>query len=331
MAMTISSDVVDREVAQAQDSVQRVLEMMGRRLVGQQHVARRLVMAMLAEGHVLLEGMPGLAKTTAVKALGEAADLRVSRLQFTPDMLPADVVGTEIYDPKKGEFRVKRGPVFANLVIADEINRAPAKVQSALLEAMQERQVTIGDETFRLERPFLVMATQNPIEQEGTYPLPEAQMDRFLFKVIVSYGTVEDEEEVVARMARGDEAPLEKVIDRDRILQLQGLVQKIHVAEKVRRYLVQVVFATRQPTEYGFKDIAQHIAYGASPRASIALERAARVNAILEGRSFVTPQDVKDVGADILRHRLLLSYEAEADGVTSEAIVRKVFDRIDVP
>jgi MoxR-like ATPase len=322
---------LEEQIKKDHGKILGLLEMMGRRLVGQKLVAERLVMALISEGHVLLEGLPGLAKTTAVKTLSDASDLSVARIQFTPDLLPADVLGTQIYDPKNGGFKVKKGPIFTNLLIADEINRAPAKVQSALLEAMQERQVTLGDETFTLEKPFLVMATQNPIEQEGTYPLPEAQMDRFLFKVKVHYGTMGEEEQIIARMSGGDDIPLDKVVSKSDILRMRETAHEIYVADKIRRYIVQVVFSSREPGKHGMKELERFILYGASPRASINLERAARVNALLQGRSFVTPQDIKDVGHDVLRHRIILSYEGEAEGMTSDEVVKRIFERVDVP
>jgi MoxR-like ATPase len=289
------------------------------------------MMAMISGGHVLLEGLPGLAKTTAVKALGDISDLSVKRIQFTPDMLPADVLGTEVFNPKSGEFGIKKGPIFTNLLIADEINRAPAKVQSALLESMQEKQVTLGDQTFTLDQPFLVMATQNPIEQEGTYPLPEAQMDRFLFKVKVDYGSLDDEIEVVKRMATDQKIDLEKVFDHNDIMRMKSLVDKIHVADKVRKYMVEVVFATRKQNKSISEDLLNLIEIGASPRASINLEKATRINAMMNGRNFVTPQDVKDVGLDILRHRVILNYEAEAQNITTDEVVKGIFEQVDVP
>lgn len=327
----ISPEQLEARAHEEARKVGTLMEMMSRRLVGQMEVARCLAMAMVARGHVLLEGLPGLAKTTAVRALSDATDLAMSRIQFTPDLLPADVLGTQIYDPKTSEFRIKKGPVFANLVIADEINRAPAKVQSALLQAMQERQVTLGDETFHLPDPFLVMATQNPIEQEGTYQLPEAQIDRFLFKVNVGYTSREEEEIIVARMVSGEEIPIERVLSGNDITGMREFCKLVHVSDKIRRYIVNLVFATRQPAESGFSDLVRLIDYGASPRASIFLEQAARVNAMLEGRGFVTPQDVKDVGAHVLRHRIVLTYEAEADKVSTDEIIRKIFEGVDVP
>jgi MoxR-like ATPase len=329
-----ASEALESSIKQAGAVVDRVLGEIGRRIVGQKTVVQRLVMALVSEGHVLLEGLPGLAKTTSIKALAEAASLSFSRIQFTPDLLPADVIGTQIYDPRTGDFKVRKGPVFANLVLADEINRAPAKVQSALLEAMQERQVTIGEASYRLERPFLVLATQNPIEQEGTYPLPEAQVDRFLFKVKIGYGTPEDEQEIIARAVAGDLAaggPLSTVVGAADLVAMRELAARVHVSDKIRRYIVQLVFATRPGERTALKELQGLIEVGASPRASINLEKAARVNALFQGRAFVTPQDVKDVGLDVLRHRLMPTYEAEADNVTTDEIVRRLFDRVDVP
>jgi MoxR-like ATPase len=319
------------EVERAGESIHALTEAIGSAIVGQKHVVDRLINALISEGHILLEGLPGLAKTTAVKALGDASGLHVRRIQFTPDMLPADIIGTEIYSPKTGEFNVKRGPIFANLVIADEINRAPAKVQSALLEAMQERQVTLGDSSFVLDEPFLVMATQNPIEQEGTYSLPEAQVDRFLFKVVVGYGSMEEEEEIIRRMSTGKLPSVKPVMDRHLVIRLRDLAKQIHVAERIQKYIVQIVFATRKPSQFGIKDADQYISFGASPRASINLERAAKVNALMRGRAYVTPQDIKDVSLDILRHRIGLSFEADADNLRSDELVKRIIDKIDVP
>lgn len=327
----MSQNEIAEQITHEKEAIDRLLAMMGKRLVGQENVARRLVMGLIAEGHVLLEGLPGLAKTTAVKALGDASDLKVSRIQFTPDLLPADVLGTQIYDPRSHEFKVKRGPIFANLIIADEINRAPAKVQSALLEAMQERQVTLGDETIRLSEPFLVMATQNPIEQEGTYSLPEAQTDRFLFKVKVGYLSLEQERQMMERFAKGHEEALQAVISADEILRIRGLLAGILVADKIRDYILKIVFATRTPKEYGLKSLEGMIHYGASPRASLFLEKAARVSALMAGRSYVSPEDVKDVAYDILRHRVIASYEAEAEQIASEDLLAQILKTIEVP
>lgn len=331
MSYDPNTEKLDSEIQWAASTLEKSFGMVARCLVGQQNVANRLMMAMISGGHVLLEGLPGLAKTTAVKALGDISDLTVRRIQFTPDMLPADVLGTEVYNPKSGEFGIKKGPVFTNLLIADEINRAPAKVQSALLEAMQEKQVTLGEETFKLSPPFLVMATQNPIEQEGTYPLPEAQMDRFLFKVKVDYGSIEDEIEIVKRMAVDTPVSLEKVFNHSDIERMKTLVDQIHVADKVRKYIVEVVFATRGLLPSISKETTELIEVGASPRASINLERSARINAMMNGRNFVTPQDVKDVGLDVLRHRVVLNYEAEAQNVDQDTVIKSIFEQVDVP
>ena len=324
-------DALEKDVAEGIASCQGVLQELKKKIVGQDILARRLLTAIISRGHVLLEGLPGLAKTTVIKSLAEASDLLFKRVQFTPDLLPADVVGTQIYDPKTAEFKVKKGPIFANLVLADEINRAPAKVQSALLEAMEERQVTIGDETFLLDDPFLVMATQNPVEQEGTYPLPEAQVDRFLFKLKISYGSMEDELEIIKRAAGSTVSTLNKVMDAPALKKLEKLVQRIYVSDKIRNYIVRIIYATRQPEEQGLKDLAGLIEYGASPRASLALDKVARANALLEGRAFVTPQDVKDVAYDVLRHRVKVTYEAEAENLTSEDIIHQILDKVDVP
>jgi MoxR-like ATPase len=312
--------------------VERVLSGFSSRIVGQKHVAQRLLMALMADGHVLLEGLPGLAKTTAIKTIGELTGLKFSRVQFTPDLLPADVTGTQIYDPRQGTFHVRKGPLFANLVLADEINRAPAKVQSALLEAMQERQITIGGETFALEQPFLVMATQNPVEQEGTYPLPEAQVDRFMFKVVVGYGSERDEIEMLRRASSGTlNAPLKPVMTRAELIEGRQLASQVRVSDKIHQYIVSLVFASREPERFRLSEIKPWIETGASPRASLFLERAARVNALLQGRDFVTPQDVKDVAVDVLRHRVTLSYAAEAEQITSERVVGRLLDRVEVP
>jgi MoxR-like ATPase len=331
MTYDATSEAFEQAVKQKAALLERAVSVMGQRIVGQRHIVERLLIALIAEGHVLLEGLPGLAKTTSIKALAQTTDLSFARLQFTPDLLPADVIGTQIYDPRQGDFKIRKGPIFANLVLADEINRAPAKVQSALLEAMQERQVTIGDQTHLLERPFLVLATQNPIEQEGTYPLPEAQIDRFLFKLKLTYGTREEELEIINRSVNGEHIELQKVFNAQGILEMRDLVKKIHVADKVKRYIVDLVFATRGPYEGQLNDLKGMILVGASPRASIDLERAARVSALMQGRGFVTPQDIKDVGLDVLRHRLTPTFEAEAENMRTDDIVQKIFERVDVP
>ncbi len=299
-------------------------------IVGQRYMVERLLIGLLADGHVLIEGVPGLAKTLAVRTLASAISTRFQRIQFTPDLLPADLIGTMVYSPSTGAFTTKKGPIFANLVLADEINRAPAKVQSALLEAMQERQVTIGDQTFPLERPFLVLATQNPIEQEGTYPLPEAQVDRFMLKLRVTYPTRDEELEIMNRMAGGKEPTAQPVVSPDTILKARELAAEIYVDEKIKKYILDIVFATREPGVYGL-DIAGLIAYGASPRASIYLSIAARAHAFLRGRPYVTPEDVKAIAMDVLRHRVIITYEAEAEELTSEDVVQRILDSVEVP
>ncbi|MBD5236469.1 MAG: MoxR family ATPase [Bacteroidales bacterium] len=304
---------------------------MDRRIVGQKHLVDALLIALLCNGHVLLEGVPGLAKTLAIKTLANLVDAKYSRIQFTPDLLPADVIGTLIYSVKKETFEVKKGPVFANFVLADEINRAPAKVQSALLEAMQERQVTIGDDTFRLPEPFLVMATQNPIEQEGTYPLPEAQVDRFLLKVIIGYPTKEEEKAIIRQNIKGELEPVTPLIDPKEILEVQKIVEKIYIDEKIENYIVDIVFATRQPSKFGLNHLQSIISFGASPRASISLAKASRAYAFLQGRGYVIPEDVRAVCHDVLRHRIGLTYEAEANNITADGVITDILDKIAVP
>ncbi len=310
--------------------VQRLTQEIGRIIVGQRALVERLLIGLLADGHLLLEGVPGLAKTLSVKTLAAAIQARFQRIQFTPDLLPADLIGTLIYNPREGTFTTKKGPIFANLILADEVNRAPAKVQSALLEAMQERQVTIGEQTYPLEAPFLVLATQNPIEQEGTYPLPEAQVDRFMLKLAIDYPTREEEREIIARMAGGAPPHPDAVISPAEILHARQVVSDIYLDEKVREYILDLVFATRNPKAYRL-DLDGLIAYGASPRASLYLTQAAKAHAFLRGRGYVIPEDVKAIGKDVLRHRVIPTYEAEAQELTADAIVQKVFDRIDVP
>lgn len=324
-------DEIEEKMQAESRILKEVTVEIAKKIVGQEYVGQRLLMAIIAQGHVLLEGLPGLAKTTFIKALSNVADLSFSRIQFTPDLLPADVIGTQIYDPKTSDFKVKKGPIFAHLVLADEINRAPAKVQAALLEAMEEKQVTIGDESFELDEPFMVLATQNPVEQEGTYPLPEAQVDRFLFKVKVGYSTPEEEQEIIRRASSREIISLSKKVTRQDLRRMRELVDHVYVSDKIRKYIVDLVFASRFPAEKGLKELSNYIEYGASPRASIFLDRVARINAMMEGRSFVAPQDVKDVGMDILRHRIRPTYEAEAEGITSENIISSIFERVDVP
>jgi MoxR-like ATPase len=294
-------------------------------------MVERLLISILTGGHVLLEGVPGLAKTLTVRTLAETISTTFSRIQFTPDLLPADVVGTQIYDQSTGKFNVKQGPIFANIILADEINRAPAKVQAALLEAMQEKQVTIGGTTYKLEEPFLVLATQNPIEQEGTYPLPEAQVDRFMLKLRVGYPSRDEEKEIMRRMAGGEPIPIRHVATPQEIMGARHRISELYMDDRIVDYIVDIVHATRNPVEAGLKDIAPLIEFGASPRATIALAQASRAHAFLRGRAFVTPDDVKAIAFDVLRHRVLTTYEAEAEEVTSDDVVRRVLDKIESP
>ena len=304
---------------------------MGKVIVGQKHLIERLIIGILANGHILLEGVPGLAKTLSVMTLAKAMQVKYQRIQFTPDLLPADLIGTLIYNPRSGEFTTKKGPLFSNIILADEINRAPAKVQSALLEAMQERQVTIGDETFKLDDPFLVLATQNPIEQEGTYPLPEAKVDRFMLKVNIDYPSKSEEREILERMAVTDtNINVNPVLSSGDIKRLRSVVDQIYIDDKIKDYIVDLVIATREPGKYNL-DLDEFIEYGASPRATIYLTIASKAYAFLKGRGYVTPQDVKSIGMDVLRHRVILTYEAEAEEMTSEKIIQNIFDNIEVP
>lgn len=327
----VSIQEVNAKVRDASSVLRDLSREIGRAVVGQEYMVSRLLMAMLADGHVLIEGVPGLAKTMTVKTLSEAVKASFARIQFTPDLLPADIIGTMIFNPKDGTFSTKRGPVFANVVLADEINRSPSKVQSALLEAMQEKQVTVGGETFPLPKPFLVLATQNPLEQEGTYPLPEAQVDRFMMKLMVNYPSKKEEKEILERMTTGRKINIAPVIDVDKILDLRKLLHEIYIDEKVKEYIVDLVFATRFPEEYNLKELKPLISCGGSPRASIMLTLVAKANAFMNGRGYVTPDDVKEIGMDVLRHRVLVTYEAEAENLKSEDIIRKVFDQVEVP
>ncbi len=301
-------------------------------IVGQKYMMERLLLGLLADGHILLEGLPGLAKTLAIKTLASAIDVKYKRIQFTPDLLPSDVVGTMVYNPAKLDFFVSKGPIFSNFVLADEINRAPAKVQSALLEAMQERQVTIGKETFKLPDPFLVMATQNPIEQEGTYPLPEAQVDRFMLKVKIDYPTIDDEREIIKKSMSGDTTmKIEPVVSVETILKARETVKKVYIDEKIINYILDIVFATRNPEKYNLNDLKPLIGFGASPRASIALAIVAKAYAFINGRGFVIPEDIRNVVKDVLRHRIGLTYEAEAENITQEDIITKIINTVEVP
>ncbi|HEX7880756.1 MAG TPA: AAA family ATPase [Candidatus Eisenbacteria bacterium] len=311
-------------------SLSRLTDEVARVIVGQKYMVERLMISLLADGHVLLEGVPGLAKTTAIKTLASAIDTGFARVQFTPDLLPADLTGTQVYNPKDASFSVKQGPVFTNLLLADEINRAPAKVQSALLEAMQERHVTIGGSTFKLPEPFMVLATQNPIEQEGTYPLPEAQVDRFMLKLNVGYPTREEERDILERQTGAVPAPVQPVIHPEQILRMRQVVREIYMDDKIKKYIVDIVFATREPEAAGL-DLKPLIAFGASPRATIYLAQAARAHAALRGRGYVTPEDVKAIGLDVLRHRVIVTYEAEAEEVTPEEVARRILDKVEVP
>ena len=330
--MQPSLDELNASVREAAGWIPKLRETVGRVVVGQQHLLDRLLVGLLANGHVLLEGVPGLAKTLAVRTLASAIHASFSRVQFTPDLLPADIVGTLIYNPGDGKYHATRGPVFANFLLADEINRAPAKVQSALLEAMQERQVTLGGETHKLPVPFLVLATENPIDQEGTYPLPEAQVDRFMLKVVVGYPDFAEERRILDTMAfTKPNLDVDRVVDLDQILAARAVVDTLHVDDKVRDYIVHLVFATRDPEKYKLGDLRPLIQFGASPRATIALTLAAKAWALLQGRAFVTPGDIKAIGVDVLRHRVILTYEAEAQGISSDDVVKRVFDNVPVP
>ena len=333
MEETLRDDVkkVHEEIERESIFVQTITSEVGKVIVGQKYLVDRMLIGLLANGHVLIEGVPGLAKTYAVKTLARAIRASFARIQFTPDLLPADIVGTQVFNQQTGDFTARRGPVFANLVLADEINRAPPKVQSALLEAMQERQVTIGEETFRLDDPFLVMATQNPIEQEGTYPLPEAQTDRFLLKLRIDYPSKEEEKLIIERMTTGVEPEAGPAVDAAAIVRARELCNRIYVDDKLKDYILDIVFATRFPKDHGLDDLEPLIRYGASPRASIYLVTAARAMAFLRRRGFVIPEDIKELAPDILRHRVILSYEAEAEELSTDDIVRRVLERVEVP
>jgi len=321
---------IDQRVRGESGFVRRLVEEVHRVIVGQKYMVERLLIGLFSRGHVLLEGVPGLAKTLAVKTLAAAIDTKFQRIQFTPDLLPADLVGTMIFNQKDGTFSPKKGPIFGNIILADEINRAPAKVQSALLEAMQERQVTIGDATYLLEEPFLVLATQNPIEQEGTYPLPEAQIDRFMLKLKVDYPDAREERLILDRMSRDDEIAVDKVARPADILRVREVVKDIYMDERIKDYIVQLVLATRKPQDFKL-NLKGLIQFGASPRATIFLAQAARAHAFIKERGYVTPEDIKAIGLDVLRHRIIVTYEAEAEEVTTESIISRIFDAVEVP
>lgn len=331
MNETVNIRELNDLIASKSSFISMIRSGMDRRIVGQKHLVDSLLIALLCNGHVLLEGVPGLAKTLAIKTLASLVDAKYSRIQFTPDLLPADVLGTMVYSVKSEQFQVKKGPIFANFVLADEINRAPAKVQSALLEAMQERQVTIGDKTFALDEPFLVMATQNPIEQEGTYPLPEAQVDRFLLKVVIGYPSREEEKLIIRQNITNEKKKIVPLLKPEEILEAQKIVEQIYIDEKIERYIVDIVFATRFPADYGLNDLSSIIGFGASPRASISLARAARSYAFLRQRGYVIPEDVRAVCHDVLRHRIGLTYEAEANNITADEIISEILDKVEVP
>jgi MoxR-like ATPase len=323
---------LNEKISYAATFVDKIKSELSKLVVGQQYMVDRLMIGLLSNGHVLLEGVPGLAKTLTIKSLAQAVHAKFSRIQFTPDLLPADVVGTMIYNQQRGEFVVRKGPVFANFILADEINRAPAKVQSALLEAMQERQVTIGEQTYKLDEPFLVLATQNPLEQEGTYPLPEAQVDRFMLKVVVGYPSRADEQMIIRQQVQGMEIPtINQVVSTSEIINGRSLVKQVYMDEKVEQYIIDIVFATRNPTEYGLGKMKNLISYGGSPRASINLALASKAHAFMQKRGFVIPDDVKAIAKDVLRHRIGLTYEAEAENINSEAIIDDILKAVQVP
>ena len=332
MEQPVDMQELSERIEQSSAFIEEIYSELNKVIVGQRYMIDRLLIGLLADGHVLLEGVPGLAKTLTVSSLSAAINTKFQRIQFTPDLLPADLVGTLIYNQKVGDFTVKKGPIFSNIVLADEINRSPAKVQSALLEAMQEKQVTIGDTTFKLEKPFLVLATQNPVEQEGTYPLPEAQVDRFMLKLKIGYPSESEELEIMRRMAKtGDKPTVEPVIDSERILEARRVVNEIYTDQKVEKYIISLIFASRNPENYNLEDLKDLISFGASPRASINLNLAARAHAFMEHRAYVTPEDVRFVAMDVLRHRIIPTFEAEAEEITSEDIVQKILNTVPVP
>lgn len=332
VTMTEGITAINEKVKRESVFIETLKMEIGKVIVGQKYLIERLLVGLLANGHILIEGVPGLAKTLSVKVLAQAISTKFQRIQFTPDLLPADLIGTLIYNPKDGSFTTKKGPIFANIILADEINRAPAKVQSALLEAMQERQVTIGDSTFKLEEPFLVLATQNPIEQEGTYPLPEAQIDRFMLKLNITYPRKDEEYKIIKMMSFTDKKiEVDSIVNPEDIIKARSVVDEIYMDEKIEKYILDIVFATRSPEAYNLRELKPLIQYGASPRASIYLVLASKAYAFIQGRGYVTPQDIKSIGPDILRHRIIVSYEAEAEEKTSDDIIKRIFEEIEVP
>ena len=329
--MTKTVEMITQEVKQEFPLITQVVEEVGRVLVGQRTMTEKLLIGLLTGGHVLVEGVPGLAKTTAIKALSEALGTEFNRIQFTPDLLPADLLGTQIYNPKTGEFQSKKGPLFSNIILADEINRAPAKVQSALLEAMQEKQITLGDKTYKLPETYMVMATQNPVEQEGTYPLPEAQVDRFMLKAKITYPSKEEEREIVRRNLKGDFEKIEAIVSPEDIMKARKTVRKVYMDEKIEQYILDIVFATRDPKAHGLGDLSHLINYGGSPRASINLAMASKAYAFMKRRGYVIPEDIRNICHDIMRHRIGLTYEAEAENITQEDIISKILNTVEVP
>jgi len=322
---------INEKVAKQSVFVEELFSEIGKVIVGQRYILERMLVGLLADGHILLEGVPGLAKTLAVKTISDTIDAKFQRIQFTPDLLPADLIGTLIYNPKSGDFSVKQGPIFTNIVLADEINRAPAKVQSALLEAMQEKQVTIGDTTYPLPQPFLVMATQNPIEQEGTYPLPEAQIDRFMLKLSITYPSREEEKSILEKQSSGPLPKVNKIMNLKKIQEIRSVVKEVYMDDKIKGYILDLVFATRNPEKFNLAELKPLISYGASPRATLALAQASRAYAFIKGRGYVTPEDIKTIGQDVLRHRIIPSFEAEAENKTSDVLLHQILDVVEVP
>ncbi len=329
--MAYNADEINRKAKEEAVFFEKVKNEVGKVIVGQDYMIDRIIIGLLTREHLLLEGVPGLAKTLCIKTISDVMHLKFSRIQFTPDLLPADLIGTVIYNQKSGEFSARKGPIFGNIVLADEINRSPAKVQSALLQAMQERQVTLGEETYQLEPPFLVLATQNPIELEGTYSLPEAQLDRFMFKINITYPSIAEEKEIMRRMSRDREIRVDRIIAPEEIQKAGAVINEINIDESIENYIIKIVFATRSPADCGIPGLKDMIEYGVSPRASIFLNKAARAHAFLHGRGYVIPDDVKAIAHDVLRHRLILTYEAESDGLTADSALNKILDKIDVP